>query len=294
MREGDLLWEPHGPSKLADYMRGARLLELRRAVALVGRGPGGVLGLALGALRGRARRPSGCSARDEMPGAEWFPGARLNYAEQLLPQGAAGRDGDRARDRVEPAGRALLGRARATRWRAAPPACAGSGVGRGDRVAAYMPNVPETVVGVPRHARASARSGRAARPSSARPPWSTASRRSSRRSCSRPRATATAARTSTAASACARSRPRSPRSSTPCWCRRGWDELLAEPAELELRAAALRPPALGALLVGHDGAAEGDRAGPGRHPARAPEEGEPALATCPRTTASSGSPPPAG
>ena len=27
-----------------------------------------------------------------------------------------------------------------------PPACGGSGVGRGDRVAAYMPNVPETVV----------------------------------------------------------------------------------------------------------------------------------------------------
>ena len=43
-----------------------------------------------------------------------------------------------------------------------------------------------------------------------------------------------------------------------------------------LRATALRPPALGALFVGHDGAAEGDRAGPGRHPARAPEEGEPA------------------
>ena len=47
----------------------------------------------------------------------------------------------------------------------------------------------------------------------------------------------------------------------------GWDELLAEPAELELRAPAVRPPALGPLLVGHDGPPEGDRPGPGRHPA---------------------------
>ena len=39
-----------------------------------------------------------------------------------------------------------------------------------------------------------------------------------------------------------------------------------------LRAAAVRPPALGPLLVGHDRAAEGDRAGPGRHPAGAHEE----------------------
>ena len=43
-----------------------------------------------------------------------------------------------------------------------------------------------------------------------------------------------------------------------------------------VRAGAVRPPALGALLVGHDGAAEGDRPGPGRDPARAPEEGQPA------------------
>ena len=52
----------------------------------------------------------------------------------------------------------------------------------------------------------------------------------------------------------------------------GWDELLAEPAELELRAPAVRPPALGPLLVGHHRPAEGDRPGAGRHPARAPEE----------------------
>ena len=35
------------------------------------------------------RPTSACSARDEMPGAEWFPGALLNYAEHML-----GRDED--------------------------------------------------------------------------------------------------------------------------------------------------------------------------------------------------------
>ena len=39
-----------------------------------------------------------------------------------------------------------------------------------------------------------------------------------------------------------------------------------------VRARCLRAPAVRALLVGHDGAAEGDRARPRRHPHRAPEE----------------------
>ena len=48
-----------------------------------------------------------------------------------------------------------------------------------------------------------------------------------------------------------------------------WDELLARRGRrrAELRARALRGPALGPLLLGHDRAAEGDRAEPGRHPA---------------------------
>jgi len=79
-----------------------------------------------------------------MPGAKWFPGARVNYAGQIL----AGRDPDAAAIHHASELRGLatctwgeLGEQTA-RIRAG---LAALGVGRGDRVAAYMPNVLETV-----------------------------------------------------------------------------------------------------------------------------------------------------
>ena len=82
-----------------------------------------------------------------MPGAKWFPGATLNYAEHVLRMpGVSGDEpivgsysqtrepltftADRLRDEVR--------RARAGLRRL--------GVGPGDRVAAYLPNIPETLV----------------------------------------------------------------------------------------------------------------------------------------------------
>jgi acetoacetyl-CoA synthetase len=85
-------------------------------------------------------------ASDAMPGATWFPGARLNFAEHLV--GAAD-DVEtvavvaysQTRDRQELTFadlRAQIARARTGLLRL--------GVGPGDRVVAYMPNVPETLV----------------------------------------------------------------------------------------------------------------------------------------------------
>ena len=81
-----------------------------------------------------------------MPGAEWFPGARLNFAEHML-----GRDDDldavavvahsQTREPLELAFgelRELVARARAGLQRL--------GVREGDRVVAYLPNIPETLV----------------------------------------------------------------------------------------------------------------------------------------------------
>jgi acetoacetyl-CoA synthetase len=80
-----------------------------------------------------------------MPGAEWFPGARLNYAEHVFrgraPSAVAVRHASELRPLVETTWGELHER---TRRLAA--ALRGSGVGPGDRVVGYLPNVVEAVV----------------------------------------------------------------------------------------------------------------------------------------------------
>ena len=88
-------------------------------------------------------------AQRKMPGAVWFPGAQVNYARQVL------RHVEAAHAAGQPAiiscGEA--GALRRTSWpelRRQVAALAlhlkANGVGPGDRVAAYLPNIPETVI----------------------------------------------------------------------------------------------------------------------------------------------------
>lgn len=86
-------------------------------------------------------------ARDAMPGAVWFPGAQLNYAAQVL------RHVESAHAAGHPAIVAdnELGEVREVSWTELRRQVASLaltlrelGVKRGDRVAAYMPNIPET------------------------------------------------------------------------------------------------------------------------------------------------------
>ena len=81
---------------------------------------------------------------DTMPGAEWFPGARLSYAEHIFrgkqPDDVALHQASELReletwtwDRLRGETAAIAAGLRA------------SGVGSGDRVCAYMPNIPETI-----------------------------------------------------------------------------------------------------------------------------------------------------
>jgi acetoacetyl-CoA synthetase len=91
--------------------------------------------------------PTVALARRAMPGAEWFPGGTLNYAEHALAA-AADRPDDVAivargqtRDAAEITWAHLadgVARCRAGLQRL--------GVRRGDRVAAFLPNIPETIV----------------------------------------------------------------------------------------------------------------------------------------------------
>jgi acetoacetyl-CoA synthetase len=83
-----------------------------------------------------------------MPGARWFPGATLNYAEHALAAGPGKEDHDlavifRREDgmRQEYSFGALRQHVAAAR-----SALASLGVGRGDRVVALAPNTPETLV----------------------------------------------------------------------------------------------------------------------------------------------------
>jgi acetoacetyl-CoA synthetase len=81
-----------------------------------------------------------------MPGAEWFPGAQLNYAEKLMR--------DHAGDTVAIVHKSeIRTETQEITWdhlRRGVASCAAGlrelGVGPGDRVVAYVPNIPEAIV----------------------------------------------------------------------------------------------------------------------------------------------------
>ena len=88
-------------------------------------------------------------ARNVMPGAQWFPGAQMNYTRQVLrhvqPAHAAGMPAVISRNE--------LGLHRELSWPDLQRQVAAlalhlraQGVGKGDRVAAYLPNIPEAII----------------------------------------------------------------------------------------------------------------------------------------------------
>ena len=92
--------------------------------------------------------PAACVLREgpAMPDAQWFPGATLNFAEHLLRRRdghpalvAVGEDGSREQLSHAQLAAHVAGLQRALRE---------AGVGIGDRVAAFMPNTWQTVVGM--------------------------------------------------------------------------------------------------------------------------------------------------
>ncbi len=84
-------------------------------------------------------------ASASMPGAQWFPNARLNYAEHVFrhatderPALIARREGEAVQEVSWKALREQVGALAASLRRL--------GIGKGDRVVSYLPNRPETVV----------------------------------------------------------------------------------------------------------------------------------------------------
>ena len=154
--EGTLLWEPsvafREASTMADYLR---WLERERGLqfddyASLWRWSVGDLEAFWSSvvdyydipLRGDRSRVLGDAT---MPGAKWFEGAELNYAEALVRRLAPDRPALLFASEREP-----LHEISGTAFEASVAAAAAGlrrlGVGRGDRVAAVIPNIPEAVI----------------------------------------------------------------------------------------------------------------------------------------------------
>jgi acetoacetyl-CoA synthetase len=155
IREGDLLWEP--PADLverANLTRYRRWLEETRGLTFDSyealwrwsvEDLEGFWGSIWDFYDVRASRPyTRVLAERKMPGARWFEGAELNFAEHALRHGAPARTAIVARSEA----RAPFEVSWADLHRQVAAIAAWlrrQGVGRGDRVAAYLPNVPESV-----------------------------------------------------------------------------------------------------------------------------------------------------
>jgi acetoacetyl-CoA synthetase len=149
MAEGDLLWQPS-----ADWVENARMTHYMRWLDRGFENYDQLWRWSVADLDGfwaslwdYFELPGGYErvlAHRAMPGAEWFPGARLNYAEHLFGQARGGETAivhaSELRDLTEMSWDELgdMTARVATELRRL-------GVERGDRVVAYMPNIPETV-----------------------------------------------------------------------------------------------------------------------------------------------------
>jgi acetoacetyl-CoA synthetase len=89
--------------------------------------------------------PQQVLALREMPGARWFEGTELNYAEQLFRDGADEEVAILAASELRELGE-LTWRQLRERVAAVAAGLRRLGVGRGDRVVAYLPNIPEAVI----------------------------------------------------------------------------------------------------------------------------------------------------
>ena len=156
IREGDLLWTPSPEviaranlTKLMQWLKARRSLDFADYAALHRWSVDdqesfwGALWDYFGIKSSAPYERVLASAK--MPGAKWFPGARLNYAEHMLRREKPGEDALIHLSETEPArgfGWTQLGaeaRALATRLRE-------FGIRPGDRVAAYAPNIPQAII----------------------------------------------------------------------------------------------------------------------------------------------------
>ncbi len=160
IRQGDLLWEPPADALASSGMgRYAAWLAETRGLRFADYGSLWKWSVAEPEAFWESvavyfhvlfhRPPDAVLTGREVAGADWFPGATLNYAEHALRDRSEeiailfeGEPDSAGRRRREEISRAELAR----RVAAAARGLRRLGVGRGDRVAGYLSNLPETVI----------------------------------------------------------------------------------------------------------------------------------------------------
>ena len=151
---GEVLWEP-GPdalerTRMGEFLRSRGLTNYADALASSIDDLEGFWGAFAEWIGVRwstpPSRPLAGGSRT-MPGATWFPGGTLNYADHALARAADDPDGIAVIERSQTRDRRTL------TWSALAEQVAGCqaglarlGVGSGDRVVAYAPNITETLV----------------------------------------------------------------------------------------------------------------------------------------------------
>jgi acetoacetyl-CoA synthetase len=153
--EGSLLWQPS-----AERIEAARITDFAAAAGHAGASYADLWQWSVDDLDGfwsafaawaqvRWRdRPAKALTDTAMPGAKWFVGGTLNYAEHALhpPCGVGEDDVAVISAREDGRGGTLTWRELRTQVAAVRAALAAHGVGVGDRVAALLPNAPEALI----------------------------------------------------------------------------------------------------------------------------------------------------
>ncbi|GAA4637306.1 acetoacetate--CoA ligase [Actinoallomurus vinaceus] len=156
--EGDLLWDPseevRRTARVARFMRErgfGSYEELWRWSVTDLDGFWDAIWAYFGVLGERGDGP--VLERAEMPGGRWFPGATINHARNMLRRAEEDPDATAVVFRTEADDDGGPRRSRTLTYRELAAEVAevraglrALGVGRGDRVAAYVPNIPEALV----------------------------------------------------------------------------------------------------------------------------------------------------
>ncbi|MEA3018778.1 MAG: acetoacetyl-CoA synthetase [Actinomycetota bacterium] len=151
MDRGEVLWEPTGGSALERFADGRGYADLHAWSIDDLEGFWSAVARFTNVIW--RTEPERVLADASMPGAEWFPGAMLSYPEHALRyHGPSGRGSGKQRD-VAVVAHSQTRDPIELSWddlRDQVARCAAGlrrlGVQRGDRVAAYLPNIPETLV----------------------------------------------------------------------------------------------------------------------------------------------------